>query len=109
MKFLYTNSPSKSVLKPKLVFIHGYGASGATFFRIMKPLSQHFHVIFLDLPGMGSSTRAPFFCKTPEQAQDFFLTFIEDWRVAMDNLTDFYLAGHSFGGYIAGLYAHKYP
>ena len=52
--------------KPKLVFIHGYGASGATFWRIMKPLSEHYHVIFLDMPGMGGSTRVPFFCKTVE-------------------------------------------
>ena len=74
----------------------------------MKPLAKHFHVIFLDLPGMGGSTRVPFFCKTPEQAQEFFVDFIEQWRVAMGNLTDFYLAGHSFGGYISGIYALKY-
>ena len=58
--------------KPKLVFIHGYGASGATFWRIMKPLSEYFHVIFVDLPGMGSSTRVPFFCKSADQASQFF-------------------------------------
>ena len=27
----------------------------------------------------------------------------------MDNLTDFVLVGHSFGGYIAGMYTEKYP
>jgi len=27
----------------------------------------------------------------------------------MDNLIDFILAGHSFGGYICGHYAIKYP
>ena len=53
-------------LKPKLVFIHGYGASGAMFWKIMKQLSEHYHVYFVDLPGMGSSTRVPFFCKTPD-------------------------------------------
>lgn len=90
------------------MFIHGYGASGATFFRIMKPLSERFHVIFVDLPGMGGSTRVPFFCRTPEQAQEYFVTFLEDWRVAMGDLTDFYLAGHSFGGYIAGVYAQHH-
>lgn len=91
--------------KPKLVFIHGYGASGAMFYSIMRQLSEHFHVIFVDLPGMGSSTRVPFFCKTPEQAKNFFLGYLEDWRVAMGRLRGFYLAGHSFGGYIAGVYA----
>ena len=38
---------------------------------------------------------------------------MEEWRVAMgvlrgETLTDFYLVGHSFGGYIAGLYALAY-
>jgi len=27
----------------------------------------------------------------------------------MDNMTDFYLAGHSYGGYLVGLYALEYP
>ena len=27
---------------PKLVFIHGYGGSGALFFNIMQRLSEHF-------------------------------------------------------------------
>ena len=35
--------------------------------------------------------------------------YLEDWRVAMGKLRGFYLAGHSFGGYIAGIYAKKYP
>ena len=101
--------PDSNETKPKLVFIHGYGASGAMFWSVMKPLSEHFHVIFVDLPGMGGSTRVPFFCKTPSQAKEFFTGYLEDWRVAMGNLRGFYLAGHSFGGYVAGIYAHKYP
>lgn len=75
----------------------------------MKPLAEHFHVIFVDLPGMGGTSRVPFFCKTPEQAQDFFVDYLEFWRGEMEGeLTDFYLVGHSFGGYISGLYAHAY-
>ena len=44
--------------------------------------------------------------------------YVEKWRVAMKSnflksgeereFTDFYLAAHSFGGYIAGNYALKY-
>ena len=33
---------------------------------------------------------------------------MENWRRAMGHLTGFYLAGHSFGGYIVGSYAAKY-
>ena len=34
---------------------------------------------------------------------------MEKWRVAFGDLKDFYLAGHSFGGYISANYALKYP
>ena len=34
---------------------------------------------------------------------------MERWRVAMDDLKDFYLVGHSFGGYLVGNYAAQYP
>ena len=43
--------------KPKLVYCHGYGGSGALFFNLMKPLIQKFYVIFLDMPGQGASSR----------------------------------------------------
>ena len=28
--------------KPKLVLVHGYGGSGALFFKIIKPISEFF-------------------------------------------------------------------
>ena len=71
----------------------------------MKALSEHFHCIFFDIIGMGGSTRWPFPCKTADEAEKYFLDSMEQWRVTMGNLTDFYLVGHSFGGYLAGLYA----
>ena len=37
------------------------------------------------------------------------LDYFEKWRVAMNNMTGFVLVGHSYGGYIAGTYAVKYP
>jgi len=43
--------------KPKLVFIHGYGGSGTVFFQLMKPLSEYFHAFFIDIIGMGCSSR----------------------------------------------------
>ena len=58
---------------------------------------------------MGSSTRVPFLCQTVAQTQEFFTSFLEEWRIAMGSLSDFYLVGHSFGGYVSGLYALAYP
>jgi cardiolipin-specific phospholipase len=33
---------------------------------------------------------------------------MEHWRIAMGNITDFYLIGHSFGGHLMGNYAVAY-
>ena len=39
----------------------------------------------------------------------FFTETFEKWRLVMNDMTQFYLAGHSFGGYISGVYASYYP
>ena len=62
----------------------------------------------IDIIGMGSSSRPKFTAETAEEADKFFIDFLEKWRIAMGELTDFILAGHSFGGYICGHYAVKY-
>ena len=59
---------------------------------------------------MGSSSRPKDYDKkgfNPEQSINYFVEYIEKWRQAMD-ITDFYLAGHSWGGYMVGNYACKY-
>jgi cardiolipin-specific phospholipase len=35
--------------------------------------------------------------------------FLDKWRKAMGNLTDFVLIGHSYGAYVAGTYACWQP
>jgi len=97
------------ISKPRLVLVHGYGGSGLLFYKIMKQLAQHFSLILIDIIGMGASSRVKFVAKTAEEADEFFIDFLEKWRIAMDNLTDFILAGHSFGGYITAHYAVRYP
>ena len=37
------------------------------------------------------------------------MDFLEKWRKAFGDLKGFFLAGHSFGGYICGHYVCKYP
>jgi pimeloyl-ACP methyl ester carboxylesterase len=97
--------------KPVMVLCHGYGGSGALFYKIMKPLTEKFRLIFIDLLGMGGSSRPQNFDDaklTPQEALDYFTDSIEAWRNAM-KLDQFYLAAHSFGGFVCGNYAHKYP
>jgi pimeloyl-ACP methyl ester carboxylesterase len=42
---------------PVLVLVHGYGGSGALFFKIIKQICKYFCLIFVDIIGMGSSSR----------------------------------------------------
>lgn len=91
--------------KPPLVLIHGYGGSGMLFYKSMKGLSENFHLFCIDIIGMGASSRCEFSVENSDEADKYFLDFLEQWRIAMDNLTNFFLLGHSFGGYLAGMYA----
>lgn len=95
--------------KPTLVLLHGYGGSALIFYKIMKPLSENFNLIMIDVLGFGGSSRPKFDITDPDEADQYFVSFLENWRLKMGGLTDFILAGHSFGGYISGLYASYYP
>jgi pimeloyl-ACP methyl ester carboxylesterase len=92
---------------PKLVMIHGYGSGSGLFYKMLKQLSQKFHIYMLDMLGMAGSSRPDFNALTSKECVDFFTESIEEWRQSLA-LEKFYLLGHSFGGYISGLYAVKY-
>lgn len=89
---------------PKLVMVHGYGASGALLYKVWKHLQPHFNLYVIDLIGMGSSSRPEFTCTTGDEVDEFMISHIEKWREAM-GLTDFVLSGNSYGGYLSGHYA----
>ena len=95
--------------KPPLLLVHGFGGSGSLFYKVMKGLSEHFYLIVIDLVGMGSSSRPVWTKQTAEDADLFFVDAIEKWRINMGNLTNFFVAAHSYGGYLLGTYAAQYP
>jgi len=74
----------------------------------MKPLSKHFHAFFIDIIGMGCSSREPYRVKNANESVDYFVKFVEEWRRIKD-ITNFFMCGHSLGGYMATIYAIKYP
>ena len=54
------------------------------------------------------SSRPEFQCETTEETEDWFIDSLEAWRKTQ-KIDRFILAGHSLGGYVAGVYAMKYP
>ena len=95
---------------PPLVLVHGFGGSGALYYKVMKGLAENFYVIVIDLVGMGSSSRPAWqMIQNGEEADEYFMNAIEQWRINMGDLTNFFIAAHSYGGYLFGTYAALYP
>ena len=106
MHEVYTTGNNKL---PHLVMLHGYGGTSLTFVRMFQYLKDHFQVHALDTFGVGLSSRGKWHGKmTLEESKNYYIESIEEWRKSM-GLSDFILAGHSFGGYIATLYFERYP
>jgi len=57
---------------------------------------------------MGLSSRPTFDLSDTQKCIDFFVESMELWRQKV-GITRFHLVGHSMGGYVAGMYAAKYP
>lgn len=77
----------------------------------MKPICERFRLITIDMMGMGASSRPKDYKIdkfTAQEALDYLTDYIEIWRQIL-KLDQFYLACHSFGGFVCGNYACKYP
>ncbi|PRP81952.1 abhydrolase domain containing 4 [Planoprotostelium fungivorum] len=94
---------------PPLLLVHGFAAGIGLWVGNLAELSKHNTIYAIDLVGFGRSTRHPFRGKSPEEAENYFLDMIEGWRLASGLEGKINLLGHSFGGYLVGAYALKYP
>jgi abhydrolase domain-containing protein 6 len=88
---------------PTILMIHGFGADKDNWLRFAKPLTATYHVIALDLPGFGDSSK-------PDTSYD---VGTQTERLAAFSkqlgLHKVHLIGNSMGGHIAALYAARYP
>lgn len=53
---------------------------------------------------MGLSSRQPFNLTEPKEVISYFIDAIENWREIVGIVQKFVLIGHSFGGYMSGMY-----
>ncbi|MGA9443489.1 MAG: alpha/beta fold hydrolase, partial [Methyloceanibacter sp.] len=79
-----------------LVMLHGFGASGYTFRRIVPALARRYRVITLDLKGHGRSDK-PF----DENYSPHDHAVLVYWFLRAYGLNRVTLVGHSYGGQVA--------
>jgi pimeloyl-ACP methyl ester carboxylesterase len=84
---------------PPLVLIHGMFGDFLDWEPVLEPLSQSHRVIAVDLPGFGMSSKP-----RREYTADFFVATLRELFTQL-GLSEIILAGNSFGGQIAILYA----
>ena len=68
---------------PILVFVHGFAGSGALFYKVFKDLVQYFNIYFVDIIGMGGSSRPSDFDRVKFNAEDcidYYVSYLEKWR-----------------------------
>ena len=77
------------------------------YYKILKPLSEHFRIYAVDLFGKGGSTRPDYWPKNPQEAIQFFVESFEKWRKVM-KLDKFTVVAHSMGAYMMIWHYLKY-
>lgn len=90
--------------RPTLVLVHGFGASKEVWLRFSRQLKDDFHIIAIDLPGHGDSSK--------HMNKDYDISSqILYLRAILSELAVEapHLAGNSMGGAIVTLYAARFP
>jgi abhydrolase domain-containing protein 6 len=87
-----------------LVLIHGFGANKDNWLQIAPLLAPHYRLIIPDLPGFGDSTRDDSASYSAHDQLARLHSFVEQLK-----LDAVHLGGNSMGGWLAGLYAARYP
>lgn len=86
-----------------LIFLHGSTNNGSQWLPILDLLNLDYHCFAPDLLGFGESERPQINYSIAWQVE-----CLADYLAAL-NLHQFYLIGHSLGGWIGASYALKYP
>jgi pimeloyl-ACP methyl ester carboxylesterase len=89
---------------PLIVFLHGWGDSGATFQFVVDALTRRWHVIAPDWRGFGRT-----FHRAPGYWFPDYLADLDDLLSKYSPSEPVRLVGHSMGGNIGGLYAGAVP
>ncbi len=87
----------------QILILHGWGSSGKSWNKVKESLnSLGYSVIIPDLPGFGQEPEPP----KPWSVDDY-VSWVEQFCIK-NNLNNFLLLGHSFGGRVAIKFTAKY-
>lgn len=87
-----------------LVLLHGAPSSLHSFDGLTSELSKKYRVIRLDLPGYGLTGPN----RTGDYSLQFYMKFLDAFLTAI-RVDSCSLAGHSFGGRLAGEFSYAHP
>jgi pimeloyl-ACP methyl ester carboxylesterase len=108
-------SPNPDPNKENFILIHGFLSSALHFICLIPYLLKRFNIFVPDTIGMGLSARPQIRFISPKQSEDYFLNV---FHVLIYDLIfsgkfnikkQYYLCGHSLGGFFASRYMLKYP
>jgi pimeloyl-ACP methyl ester carboxylesterase len=123
----WVKQPSSSLVKPVMVFIHGWAGSARYWQSTAEALSNQFDCLLYDLRGFGRSHGKPTIIQasesvvesqsTQEQSQAIreltyeLEEYAEDLAALLDGLQlqRVYINAHSMGASIATLFFNRYP
>ena len=113
MHLLRTARPDPN--KENFLLIHGFLSSNLHFLGILPYLIKRYNVFLPDTIGMGLSARPQIKFTDPIQCEDYFIgiyhLFIKGlfFEKRFKIKQEYYLCGHSLGGFIASRYMLRYP
>jgi pimeloyl-ACP methyl ester carboxylesterase len=89
---------------PALIFTHGWGTDSTEGYYLKRQLSDRFHIVVWDLPGVGESTR-------PDTNDYSLEKFASDLNAVIDlaNGQPVILVGHSIGGMATLTFCRLFP
>ncbi|XP_065183846.1 monoacylglycerol lipase ABHD6-like isoform X2 [Sycon ciliatum] len=105
-KFMYLEHGSASRERPTVLLLHGFTSGKEEWSEIMRLLGSACHVIAVDMPGHGETTRNPRGDHSIVGAVARVRQFVEAVGILEHG---FHVVGSSWGGHVAGVYASKYP
>ena len=88
---------------PNLILVHGAGGGAVNWYKVIGPLSQHFHIIAPDVVGFGESDK-------PDAPYDrpYFAGWLKSFLDTI-GVQKAHVAGGSQGGAISLQFTHDYP